>query len=374
MNVFDNLKLRFSWGLTGNQEIPNKISLISVGTSADADGYFGGSSTTGITFSRVPNPDLKWETTEQFDLGFDFGVLDNRLTGTVDLFHKKTTNVLLELTAKAPAPTEKQWENVPGLKIINDGIEFNLNGNVIDKHDMSLNIGANFSTIRNRVKDLPVSYIATGAASGQGLGDLVEIITNDKPIGTFYGRVFEGFDSEGKSIYKTDKDGNEVKEYLGSALPDFTYGFSTNFIYKNIDFNMYWNGSQGNKVYNNTANALFYKPSLANGSNVTRDVASSKESEGNSTGFSSRYIENGSFLRLSALSIGYTLTIKSLSWLQSARFYVSGNNLLLITHYKGFDPEVNVDESANNVPSLGLDFTSYPKARSIMFGVNLKFK
>ncbi len=373
-NIFSNLKFRLGWGITGNQEIPNKISLMSVGTSTDANGYFDGTLSTGITFVRVPNPDIQWETTSQSDLGIDFGILSDRLSGTIDLFHKKTTNVLLELTAKAPAPTDSQWENVPGLKIINNGIEVGLNGSIIKGRTLSWDAGLNFSSIHNNVKDLPVTLIETGVASGQGLSDTrVQIITNNQPIGTFYGRVFQGFDEDGMSVYKTDEEGDEVYEYLGTALPDFTYSFTTKLKFRNIDFSMFWYGSEGNKVYNNTANALFYKAALANGSNVTREVANSGESESNSTGFSSRYIEDGSFLRLANLTVGYTINTKLIPWLNKARIYVTGNNLLLFTNYSGFDPEVNVDANENDVPSLGIDYTSYPKSRTFTFGVNLQF-
>jgi iron complex outermembrane receptor protein len=213
-----NLKLRLGWGLTGNQEIPDKISLLSVGTQTDANGYLSGALTPGITYLRTPNPDIQWETTYQTNLGLDFGFFENRLSGTIDVFNKKTKDVLLEIPSKAPSPTNTQWLNVPDLEIINNGIELGLNALVIDKTDLDWEIGVNMAYIKNEVKNLPVKLIETGNASGQGLSDTrVQIITNGQPVGTFYGMVYQGLDSDGLSIYKTDEDGVAVREYLGSA-------------------------------------------------------------------------------------------------------------------------------------------------------------
>lgn len=372
--TFSNLKLRLGWGLTGNQEIPDKISLLSVGTQTDANGYLGGALVPGITYLRTPNPDIQWETTLQTNFGVDFGLFDNRLSGTIDIFNKKTKDVLLEIPSKAPSPTRTQWLNVPDMRIINNGIEVGLNGVVVEQSDLKWEVGVNFAYIKNEVKDMLVSLIETGNASGQGLSDTrVQIVTNGQPVGTFYGMVFQGLDANGLSTYKTDENGVAVKEYLGSALPDFTYSLSTNLSYKRFDLSMFWYGSEGNKVYNNTANTLFFKGPLNNGYNVTRAVLDSNESPDNSNAFSSRFIEDASFLRLANLTLGYTFDTKSIDWLGRARVYVTGNNLLLFTDYSGFDPEVSVDASENGIPSMGIDYTTYPKPRTFTFGVNLQF-
>jgi iron complex outermembrane receptor protein len=374
LNIFSNLKMRLGYGVTGNQEIPDKISLLAVGTTPSANGYFNGVLTPGITFLRTPNPDLQWETTYQANLGLDFGFWKNRLTGTIDIFNKQTKDVLLEIPAKAPAATQTQWQNVPGLEIINNGIELGLNTQLIRKNDLTWDLGVNFATIKNEVKNLPVKLIETGNASGQGLsGTRVQIITNGQPIGTFYGLVYQGLDASGMSIYKKDASGAQVKEYLGSALPKFTYSFNTRVDFKKLDFSMFWYGTQGNKVYNNAANALFVKGPLDNGSNVTQAVFNSKESPANANAFSSRFVEDASYLRLSNVTIGYTIRSKEIKWLSSARVYATGNNLLVITKYTGFDPEVSINASQNGVPSLGMDYTAYPKARTFTLGINLQF-
>ena len=373
VNLFSNLKVRLGWGLTGNQEIPDKISLMSVGTATNANLLSNGVLIPGITFNRTPNPDIKWETTNQVNFGIDFGFLKDRLSGTIDLFNKKTTDVLLEIASKDPAPTSTQWQNVPGLVIKNNGIEIGLTGVMINKPGVKWDATFNIASINNKVSGL-VTPIQTGAASGQGLsGTFTQEIANDQPIGSFYGMVFEGFDSKGLGIYKKDASGAVVKEFLGSALPDVTYSLSSSLKFKSFDASMFWYGTRGNKVYNNTANALFLRGPLENSGNVRADIATNAESPSNSNAFSSRFIEDGSFLRLANLTLGYTFNTKSIKWLSKFRVYATGNNLLLVTKYKGFDPEVNINASNNNVPSLGVDYSTFPKSRTFTFGVSLQF-
>ena len=233
--LFSNLKARLGWGMTGNQEIPDKVSLMSVGTSAGASFLSNGILVPGITFNRTPNPDIKWETTKQINFGLDFGFLKDRLSGTLDFFNKTTTDVLLEISSKDPAPASKQWQNVPGLKIINTGVELGLTGIIIDKKGLRWDATFNVTHIKNEVKGL-VTPISTGAAAGQGLsGTFVQRLANNQPIGSFYGMVFEGFDSKGISVYKKDANGNAVNEFLGSALPKVTYSLSSSLKFKSFD-------------------------------------------------------------------------------------------------------------------------------------------
>ncbi|NQU51832.1 MAG: TonB-dependent receptor [Bacteroidetes bacterium] len=375
LGIFDNLKFRVGWGLTGNQEIPNKISLLAIGTAANANYFFDGENlSTGTTFIRTPNPDIKWETTMQTNVGFDFGFFNGKLSGSIDYFYKETKDVLLMLTSLAPAPTTYMWMNVPDMRIKNSGIGIDLTGVIIDKKDLSWTATFNFSTIKNEVVDLPVDLIETGVASGAGLsGTRVQIIKDGYPIGTFWGKQFLGYDADGISIYKKDAEGNDVKEDLGSALPTVTLGLYNAFTYKNFDFSFFINGVFGNKVYNNTANALFSMPSFSKGNNVTEDVITSGESVDNTPEFSSRFIEDGSFVRLSTATLGYRIPFKKSSWVRSLRVYVTGSNLFLITNYSGYDPEVNTNGEYDGVPSMGLDYTGYPRARTIQFGVNARF-
>jgi len=375
LGVFDNLKFRVGWGLTGNQEIPGKISQLLIGTAPNANYFFDGENlSTGTTFIRTPNPDIKWETTMQTNVGFDFGFFNGKLSGSIDYFYKETKDVLLLLTSLAPAPTTYMWMNVPDMRIKNSGIGIDLTGVIIDKKDLSWTASFNFSTIKNEVVDLPMDLIETGVASGAGLsGTRVQIVKSGYPIGTFWGKQFLGYDADGISIYKKDAEGNDVKEDLGSALPKFTMGLYNTFTYKDFDFSFFINGVFGNKVYNNTANAMFSMASFSKGNNVTEDVITSGESIDNTPEFSSRFIEDGSFVRLSTLTLGYRIPFKESSWVRSLRIYVTGSNLFLITNYSGYDPEVNTNGSYDGVPSMGMDYTGYPRARTIQFGINARF-
>jgi len=284
------------------------------------------------------------------------------------------TFILLKLTSLAPAPTAFMWINVPKLRIKNSGLEANLTGIIVDKKNISWSSTLNFSTIHNDVQNLPVDLIETGVASGAGLsGTRVQIIKSGYPIGTFWGMRFLGYDSNGNSIYKKDANGKVVKENLGSALPKFTLSLNNSLTIGKFDFSVFIRGVFGNKVYNNTANALFSMASFSKGNNITKSVLSSGQSVTDTPKFSSKYIEDGSFVRLSNATVGYRFSFKKTNWVRSLRVYVTGSNLFLITKYSGFDPEVNTNAQYDGVPSLGMDYTGYPHARTIQFGVNAQF-
>lgn len=376
LGVFDNLKLRLSWGVTGNQEIPNRISQMLLGSTGSST-IFGvnGSPVTGITMTRTPNPDLKWEHSNQFDAGLDFGFFGGRLYGSIDFFHKVTKDVLLQVPSASPAPTSMVWQNVPDMSIRNTGFEFALNGRIIDRKDLSWDLGANISTARNMVKNLPVEYYTIGKPSGPGFdSETAQIIKSDYPIGTFWGRVFTGFDADGKSTFKTDADGNAVYEKIGCAQPDFTFGITTSLRYKRFDFSANMNGSVGNDIYNNLANVVENRAFLSAGYNTTSSAANNTaEAIGNAAEYSSRYIEDGSYLRLASATLGYTVPLKHNSYVSSLHVYVTGNNLFCITGYSGSDPEVDALRVTNGIPSIGIGWTQYPKARSFSLGVNIEF-
>lgn len=375
LNVFDNLKLRLSWGITGNQEIPNKISQIMLATNGGGAILDGGTTVVpGITLKRTPNPDLKWERTEQFDLGLDFAFFNNRLSGTIDFFSKVTRDVLLEVYSVSPAPTPKVWTNVPDMKIVNKGLEIGLNGVIIDRKDWMWSVGANFSTIRNEVKSLPMSSITVGKPSGPGIdGFTSQVIKSGYPIGTFWGYNFLGFDEAGKSLYEMDADGKKVEKCIGNAQPDFSLNFNTSLTWKQFDLGLFFNSVVGNDVYNNLGNVLDNMTLFAKGFNTTENATRLPEAMDNVLDYSSRYIEDGSYLRLSSATLGYTVPLKNKKWISNLRLTLTGNNLFVITGYSGYDPEVNAGRTTDGVPSLGIGWTSYPMARSFSFGVSVDF-
>lgn len=375
LNVFDNLKLRISWGITGNQEIPNKISQMLLGSTGKST-IFGvdGHTVPGITLTRTPNPDLKWERTEQVDVGLDFAFFGGRLNGSIDYFKKTTKDVLLQVPSTAPAPTTTVWRNVPDMTIKNHGIELALNGRIIAKKDLTWEMGFNLSTARNEIQDLPVEYYTTGKPSGPGFDqETVQIIKSGYPIGTFWGRTFLGFDEEGKSIFLKDEDGKEIIGEIGCAQPDFTANLSTNINWRNFDLNLNFNGVFGNDIYNNLANVVSNRSFMSAGYNTTHDAAGSDEAIGNAAIYSNRFIEDGSYVRLSSVTLGYTIPLKPNNYINRLRIYLTGNNLFCITGYSGYDPEVDASRSTGGIPALGIGWTQYPMARSISFGMNIQF-
>lgn len=374
LNFFDNLKLRTSWGITGNQEIPNKISQILLGSTGGAIMDGGANVVPGITLTRTPNPDLKWERTEQINAGIDFGIFNNRLTGTIDYFSKTTKDVLLEVYSIAPAPTTMVWQNVPGMKILNRGWEIGLNGVIIANKDWQWNAGVNFSRIKNKVENLPMSSITTGKPSGPGIdGFTSQVIKSGYPIGTFWGYEFLGFDENGKSLYATDENGKRIEKCIGDAQPDFTINFNTTLSWRNFDLSLFFNGVVGNDVYNNLANVLDNLSMFSKGFNTTNNAINQPEALDNVLDYSSRFIEDGSYLRLGSATLGYNVPLKNKKWISNLRLTLTGNNLFVITSYSGYDPEVNANRVSNGVPSLGIGWTTYPMARSYSFGAAIDF-
>jgi iron complex outermembrane receptor protein len=375
LDVFSNLKLRFGWGKTGNQEIGEKHSLFSIGTSNGAKSILDGETVIpGYVLLKTPNEGIKWESTVQSNFGLDFGIFQGRLSGTIDYFNKQTSDMLLEAAAKLPAPTARQVGNVSGI-IVNNGIELGLSGYIIDRADFDWTVNVNFTKINNVVKDLEQEMIATGVASGPGMtGVDVQVITNDEPINSFYGRKFLGFDEDGFGVYQdTDGEDGDDMMILGSPLPDYTFSVNNIFNYKDFDFSFFIQGVQGNLIYNNTANSVGTVPNIYNANNTFPDVIRSGENRSNPTRFSDQFLEDGSYIRLSNATLGYTLNVNNINWLSKFRVYVTGNNLFLITDYSGYDPDVNTDANKDGISSMGIDNTSYPKARSFTFGLNVTF-
>ncbi|WP_172665835.1 TonB-dependent receptor [Flammeovirga sp. OC4] len=379
LGVFSNLKLRAGWGQTGNQEIPNKITQASYSTSV-SNGYWlneGGEITNGITLARTANPDIKWEVNTQANIGVDFELFQGKLYGTFDYFNKKTTDLLLKMTSQDPSPSPFVWKNVDGT-ITNKGFEFSLGGHIITRGNFNWNVDANVTRIQNEINKLPLTLISTGSLSGPGLsGAQVNAYANGQPIGAFYLLEHLGFDEEGKNIFNdVDGDGtitNNDRIFAGSALPNYTLGLTNNLSYKNVDLSFSLNGSIGNKVYNNTANAYFSIPSLTNGNNITNAIANTNESSQNVPQPSTYYLEDADFLRLNYLTIGYKFNTNKWNNVSNLRIYATGQNLLTITNYSGFDPEVNTDKSSDGNLSYGIDYANYPRARTYILGVNVSF-
>jgi iron complex outermembrane receptor protein len=395
-SVFNNLKVRASWGRTGNQEIPSKITKASYSEDRLATG--GGSLNTypidaqgstldsypyGIVFTRVANPNLQWEVSTQIDFGIDFAFLDYRLTGTLDYFNKVSSNILLEVVPADPIqPTSTFWDNIDNMKIHNSGVELGLNYASKPKKDFSYEIGGNITFIQNEVRDSPYSVLTTGAAQGAGqTGATINGYINNQPIGAFYMLQFDGIGEDGSNKFKDINGDGEIldndRSVVGSAIPKIIYGFNTNLKYKNFNLGLNFNGASGNDIYNHTNMSLFTKAQLSRSNNTTDfAVQYPNESFNNSNTVSTRFLESGSFFRLNNATLGYNVNPSRIGMgdaFQNIKLSLTGQNLFVITNYSGFDPEVNTGSTSGGIQTFGIDRFTYPRARTFMINLNLTF-
>lgn len=385
--IFSELKLRAGWGQTGNQEIPSKITQpLFTSTVSGTTSYplaETGAFPAGTTFTRLANPDIQWEVSTQIDLGLDFALFDGALSGTIDYFNKVSNNILLEVIPADPVqPASSIWTNVENMEITNQGVELELNYRKRFANGFKLELGGNVTFIDNIVENSPYTVIPSGSASGSGLTSAtINGYVNDQPIGTFFLRKFTGFDDKGLSTFQdTDGDGvvsDKDRISAGSALPTTMYNFNTVFSFKGFDLRANFNGLSGNMIYDNTANTNFYKLRLSKGINTTREaILFPNESVNNAAPVSTRYLKDGAFLRLNNLSLNYTFNTEALGiskYVKGLNLSVTGQNLWLSTKYDGYDPEVNNDRSISGISSYGIDYLSYPKAKSVIFGLNVTF-
>ncbi|MCU0341407.1 MAG: TonB-dependent receptor [Spirosomaceae bacterium] len=385
---FSDLKLRLGWGQTGNQEIPSKITQPLFTSSASATTSYPLDASTnypaGTTYVRLANPDIQWEVSTQTDLGLDFGLFKGALTGTIDYFRKVSNKILLEVIPSDPIqPASTYWTNVPDMTITNQGLELDLNYRHVFGSGLRFDVGGNITFIKNVVENSPYTVITSGSASGPGLTSAtVNGYVNNQPIGTFFLREYIGIDDKGVSKYAdTDGDGiggtDKDRIAAGSALPTQMFNFNGSVAYKGFDLTANFNGVSGNKLYDNTANAYFYKARLVKNLNgIAESVGEPNESINNAAPVSTRFLKDGAFFRLNNLTLGYNLDTKKLGinrWLSGARVSVTGQNLWVATKYNGYDPEVNTDRTVNGISSYGIDLLSYPRARSFIFSLNLNF-
>ena len=368
---FSNLKLRLGYGVTGNQEIPHNLHQERQRFS-DITINDGGEVVPGtIENVAFDNDDLKWEQTTQWNAGLDFGFLEGRLSGTIDLYRKNTTDLLIQVESAQPAPQPFTWFNIDA-EVINQGVELSLNYLLVDGDDFTWDINTNIAYNDNEIQNYDGEDINTGQIRGQGLtGAFAQRISNGQPLYAYYLREFVGYDQSGNSLYGRGDDQNFLDGK--SPLPIYNFGLSTNLTYKNFDLAIFLNGQFGHYLYNNSANAFFTAGSYKNGRNVTRETIFTGEGALNNPDVSTRFLEKGDFLRLQSLTFGYNVDIVSDSFLNSLRIYVNAQNLFVITDYTGLDPEANTNAGIDGVPSLGVDFTSFPRPRTFTIGLNASF-
>ena len=369
----NDLKLRYSFGITGNQEIGNYQSLNTL--AASSNGYLiGGNKITIILPAQYSNPDIKWEETTQHNIGLDFGFLDSRIRGSFDWYYKKTDDLLLSVDVPAPSLITRQIANVGSVE--NKGVEFEIAADIIRTKDWRWDISLNMSHNTNEVTSLSNDKwtgddVLTAACQGQGLsGSYSQRIKEGYSIGTFWGKEYLGI-VDGKETYRKNADGTDWVGEIGCAMPDLAYGITTNVHYKQWSMGIVLRGTIGNEVYNCTANNLMYTGNLP-GRNILREALDSGITYGEPKAFSSRFVEDASFLRLDNLNLGYDFAVKALH-ISHARVSLSAQNLFVITGYSGLDPEVSSVISSNGMSTLGMDYLSYPRARTFTLGLNVTF-
>ena len=370
-----NLKVRASWGKVGNQEIGDYEYALNY----KATQYNGQSS---YTKTNIYNKDLRWETTTSYNVGADIGFFDNRLAITADAYYKKTSDLLLDVPIGFNQGVSTQLRNVGN--VVNKGVELTIDGQLLRKRDLLWTVTANIAHNCNRITSM-------GSASDIIMGSSGEtILRKGEALGTFYGLRFDGIVQTGDDLDKlptvsgkrlepgdvkfVDQDHNgridgKDRVALGSIQPDFTYGFSTQLRWRNLDASVSFAGSHGNKLFNALGRRL---EQTGDSYNLLRIVLNSWTETNPSNRYplaskertisyiDSRYVEDASYLKLRNLTIGYTLPIPK-SVKAKVRIFATGSNLFTITPYSGYDPEV----------ASGTDSGAYPAASTVVFGAEI---
>lgn len=385
--VVDDAKLRIGWGRNGNQggignyDSYDKFNINKQETSGQGP---------AVTPGRLGNRDLKWEITTQYNAGLDLSLFNSRLTAEFDVYYKKTTDLLLYTTL--PSSTGIIFPMRNNGEMINKGFEFNMNGKILTggfKWDANLNMSFN----RNKLTKLGLTKNGT-AANIESTGDNIIIIKEGIPLGSFYGFISEGVNPETGDIVYRDLDNNGIindddKTIIGNAEPDFTFGFTHNFSWKNFTLSAFFNGSYGNDIFNasridsegmfdsknQTTTVLnrWLRPGMITDvPRATNNVQNAKSS--------TRFVEDGSFIRLKSLTLAYSIDQKLIRKIGLSKLSVYGtaNNLFTLTKYRGYDPElswINNNDKENNASAaqIGVDMGTYPQSRSFIFGLNLTF-
>lgn len=364
VSAISDLKLRLGYGVTGNQDIGNFRYSQTYSIDSKQGTSFGGVAYPAYNITGIANPDLKWEQTAQFNVGLDYGFLNNRIRGSFDVYHKKTSNLLLTIDAIQPAVSSSYLDNVGAM--VNKGFEFTIDAAVISTKDFYWDTNFNIAYNKNEVTELYNNKdIVYGVVSGAGAYGNTQILRVGESIGSFYGQKFLGIEN-GKEVFESDE-----RTVLGDALPDVIIGFNNTFKYKNWDLSLCLRSNLGVDVYNNTR-AELEQGSRLPGQNTNIEGAEFYKAGGGGIVYaSSRWVENASFLKLDNVTLGYNFTLPKV--IKNGRIYITAQNLFTITSYKGYDPEVNNVSSDKDVKAIGIDYCSYPQARTFTLGLNINF-
>lgn len=380
-SVLSDLKLRASYGQTGNALGFGAYTSQLLYQKSDVY-YNNGSWVSAIGARQGSNPDLKWEVTTTKNVGLDFGILNNKITGTVDAYDKVTTGMIFYYSVSSSlVPGGHVWGN--GGKIQNKGIELSLSASPIATKNFTWTSSLNLASNKNTILDLHgpslygVNSDSIGYSDPEGPGQTnstLQLLKVGHPIGQFFSLIYAGKDANGNSQFlRHDKSlttspviGTDYF-YVGSPQPKLLAGWSNTFRYKNFDLNFFLRGVFGNKIFNATKADLSYTVNAAV-NNLIASAADDKTTDSRNNTYSTRYIENGSYVRLDNATLSYRFNVKN-NYISNLRVYVTGNNLFVITKYSGIDPEIN-----QGGVSPGIDYNNfYPKTRTLLFGVNVGF-
>ncbi|MCR5361550.1 MAG: TonB-dependent receptor [Bacteroidales bacterium] len=372
----DYLKVRASVGLVGNQEIPDAAYLGTYNT-----GSYGGSSS--YSASNASNDNLKWESTLNYNVGFDLGLLHNRVNIVADAYYKKTYDLLFVVPLGISSTVSKQLQNVGN--VVNKGFELSIDGSIIKRRRVQWTAAANIAHNSNELTDMGSSKDLIYGSDNQ------QILSKGEPVGAFYGLEFDGIVQSNEDVTQLPKVNGNVpspgdvkyvdhngdgkidgydRTFLGSTQPKLTYGLSTQFTWRNFDVSVAFAGSVGNRVYNALGRRL---EQTGDSYNVLSTVLGSwtAENGGNRlplasttrpfSHIDSRYVQDASYLKLRNVSVGYRVPLPKDGFIRGLKVSISAANVLTFTNYKGYDPEV----------ASGTDDGVYPASRSVSFGVNV---
>jgi len=410
MNIFSELKLRGSWGIIGNQAISTYQTIASMSSGANYP-YNGNDATDlGFIIGNPQNPNLKWESTTQSNIGLDVSVFKGRLNATVDLYIKTTKNLLLKRTLPGFTGFSSIMDNVGSVE--NKGLELSISGDPL-AGEVKWNSGFNISWNRNKVLDLgEVSRLEFKTTyGGYNLKNGFMQLRVGEPFGQMYGYGYEGTwktseatqaavfgqlpgDPKYTDFYPDGKIDSKDIMMIGNAIPDFIFGWTNRLSYKNFELTLLIQGSKGNDIFNQgrirlespfegTSIRLLDRWTETNQDtdvpafidDITRQNAGlvNNVSLGSDGGRLQRYVEDGSYVRLKNVTLGYSLPASLIDriGIEKIRAYVSGTNLITLTKYTGYDPEVSAYNS--NDAMIGVDLSNYPTARTITFGIDITF-
>mgnify|MGYP000697817533 FL=1 len=394
LNVFDDLKFRVGYGVSGNSLGFGAYSAIQTYSTSGWFNYTNANGTQNsyhtLAAASNANPDLKWERTAMLNIGLDFSFFGGRLGGTIEYYDKRTSDLIYTYEVSTNRyPFGTMPANVGDIS--NKGIEFTINATPIQTKNFSWQTSLNLSHNKNNVESISnseysVDYIraADPEIAGYSSNADVQRIMEGHPIGTFYTYEWAGYNNQGVSIFyvhdpetgertgetTTDPETDRDRTITGCAQPDLNLGWSNNFQYKNWNLDLFFTGVFGQDIYNATAEQYSNVSFVKEGRNVLKSVATEhRATDTQSQAPSNRWIENGSYFRLSSVSLGYTFG-KIGNWINSLKLYATCNNVFTITGYSGRDPEINL---GGLEPGMDRRTNYYPRTRSFMIGLNVNF-